>query len=209
MTGIGVERREANDNFARIFAQISRGSQGMFKSDFDYTKLQFSYLQPWSLGGFGRLYTTIEAGKTFGEVPLGLLSVVPGNQSYFSIYNSYSQLDFYEFVTDTYTSLHLQHNFNGRLFSRIPFLRKLNWREIIGFRAVWGELSQKNIALNTTTNPYNIPLNAPNNKIYYEYSFGIGNIFKVFRIDFNFRGNYLNNPDTRKFGITGSFGFYF
>jgi hypothetical protein len=25
---------------------------------------------------------------------------------------------------------------------------------------------------------------------------GIGNIFKVFRIDFAWRGNYLNTPDT-------------
>ncbi|MBU2939987.1 DUF5686 and carboxypeptidase regulatory-like domain-containing protein [Lacinutrix sp. C3R15] len=212
MTGFGVERREANDNFARIFAQVSNGSKNIFKSDFDYTKLQFSYLQPWAIGGFGRLYTTLEVGKTFGEVPLGLLSVVPGNQSYFSIYNTFSNLDYYEFVTDTYASMHIQHNFNGRFFSRIPFLRKLNWREIIGFRAVWGELSQENIDLNNTANPYNIALNAPNNKAYYEYSFGIGNIFKVFRIDFNFRGNYLDKtdyPDARKFGITGSFGFIF
>ena len=206
MTGYGVERREANDGFARIFAQVSRGSQGMFKSDFDYTKVQFSYLQPWSVGGFGRLYTTLEAGKTFGEVPLGLLSVVPGNQSYFSIYNTFSNLDFYEFVTDTYASMHIQHNFNGRFFSRIPFLRKLNWREIVGFRAVWGELSQENRLLSS---PTNIPLVAPNDKIYYEYSVGIGNIFKVFRIDFNFRGNYLENPSARKFGVTGSFGFHF
>ena len=108
--------------------------------------------------------------------------------------------------------MHLQHNFNGRFFSRIPFLRKLNWREIIGFRAVWGEISQENITLNSTANPNNIALNAPNNKAYYEYSFGIDNIFKVFRIDFNFRGNYLNKtdyPDARKFGVTGSFGFNF
>ncbi|WP_055443692.1 DUF5686 family protein [Lacinutrix himadriensis] len=208
MTGFGVERREANDNFARIFAQVSNGNQNMFKSDFDYTKVQFSYLQPWSVGGLGRLYTTLEVGKTFGEVPLGLLSVVPGNQSYFSIYNTFSNLDYYEFVTDTYASVHIQHNFNGRFFSRIPFLRKLNWREIIGFRAVVGEVSNENRALNASGLVYK----APTNKAYYEYSFGIDNIFKVFRIDFNFRGNYLdetNYPDARKFGITGSFGFNF
>ncbi|MFD2822123.1 DUF5686 family protein [Lacinutrix iliipiscaria] len=209
MTGFGVERREANDDFARIFAQFTRADKGVFDSDFDYTRLQGSYFQPWQLGGFGRLYSSIEIGKTFGEVPLSLLSVVPGNQSYFSVFNNFSQLNYYEFVTDTYASLHLEHNFNGRLFSRIPLLRKLNWREIIGFRTAWGELSEENRALNTTTNPYNIPLNAPNDKMYYEYSFGIGNIFKVFRIDFNFRGNYLENPDARKFGITGSFGFNF
>ena len=208
MTGYGVERREANDNFARIFAQVSNGNQNMFKSDFDYTKVQFSYLQPWSVGGLGRLYTTIEVGKTFGEVPLGLLSVVPGNQSYFSIYNTFSNLDYYEFVTDTYASMHIQHNFNGRFFSRIPFLRKLNWREIVGFRAVVGEVSNENRALNASGLVYK----APSSKAYYEYSFGIDNIFKVFRIDFNFRGNYLdetNYPDARKFGITGSFGFNF
>lgn len=208
MTGFGVERREANDGFARIFAQVTNGNKNMFKSDFDYTKVQFSYLQPWSVGGLGRLYTTLEVGKTFGDVPLGLLSVVPGNQSYFSIYNTFSNLDYYEFVTDTYASMHIQHNFNGRFFSRIPFLRKLNWREIIGFRAVVGEISQENRNLNASGLVYK----APNNKAYYEYSVGIDNIFKVFRIDFNFRGNYLdetNYPDARKFGITGSFGFNF
>ena len=212
MTGFGVERKEANDDFPRLFAQVSRGDKSFFESDFDYTKLQFSYIQPWQVGGFGKLTTTVEAGKTFGEVPLGLLSVIPGNQTYFSIYNTFSQLDFYEFVSDTYTSFHLEHNFNGRFFSRIPFLRKLNLREIVSLRGVWGDISDENITLNTTNNPNNILLAAPNEKPYYEYSFGIGNIFKVFRIDFNFRGNYLNKemyPDARKFGVTGSFGFYF
>ncbi|WP_250434989.1 DUF5686 and carboxypeptidase-like regulatory domain-containing protein [Hanstruepera flava] len=206
MTGHGVERTNANDNYASIFAQLSVGRKDLLNSDFEYTKLQFSYIQPWQIGGFGRLRSTIEAGKTFGEVPLGLLSVVPGNQSYFSIYKSFSQLDFYEFVTDTYLALFLEHNFNGRLFSRIPLLRKLDWREIVSIRGVWGSLSDENIALSA---PANIPLVAPNNEIYYEYSFGIGNIFKIFRIDFNFRGNYLDNPNARDFGITGSFGFEF
>ena len=161
------------------------------------------------MGGFGRLMTSVEAGKTFGEVPLGLLSVVPGNQTYFSIYNTFPQLDFYEFVTDTYTSVHVEHNFNGRVFSRIPLLKKYNLRAIVGLRGVWGELSDENIALSTTGNPLEFPLIAPDNRIYYEYSVGVANIFKVLRLDFNFRGNYLEAPNARKFGITGSFGFYF
>ena len=210
MTGFGVERREKNDNFARVFTQISRGDKDWFNSDFDYTKLQLSYIQPLQLGGFGRLTTAIELGKTFGEVPLALLSVVPGNQTYFSIYNTFSQLDFYEFVTDTYTSVHLEHNFNGRVFSRIPFLKKYNLRAIAGLRGVWGELSNENRLLSTTgINPAEFALVAPNTRMYYEYSFGVANIFKVLRLDFNFRGNYLDNSDARRFGVTGSFGFYF
>jgi hypothetical protein len=205
MTGFGVERHDANDDYSRIFAQVSFGDKNILNGDFDYTKVQFSYLQPWQIGGFGNLYSTIEVGKTFGEVPLGLLSVVPGNQSYFSIYNTFSQLDFYEFVTDTYASLHLQHNFNGRFFSRIPWLRKLNLREIVSFRTVWGEVSDANKALNASGLIYN----TPDKEMYYEYSLGVGNIFKILRIDFNFRGNYLDNPDARKFGVTGTFGFHF
>ena len=147
-------------------------------------------------------------------VSLGFeISVIPGNQTYFSIYNTFSQLDFYEFVSDTYASFHFEHNFNGRLFSRIPFLRKLNLREIVSVRGVLGSLSEENIALsNVASNPNNLQLIAPSNEPYYEYSLGIGNIFKVFRIDFNFRGNYKDNiqyPNARKFGVTGSFGFYF
>lgn len=205
MTGFGVERHISNDGFPSLFAQVTRGDKSILKSDFDYTKVQFSYIQPWHIGAYGRLTTTIEAGKTFGEVPLGLLNVVPGNQSYFSIYNTFSQLDYYEFVTDTYTSLHLEHNFNGRFFSRIPFLRKLNLREIVGVRGVWGDVSEANRDLNASGLTYL----APTEKIYYEYSVGVGNIFKVFRIDFNFRGNYLDTPGARNFGITGSFGFNF
>ena len=76
-------------------------------------------------------------------------------------------------------------------------------------RGIWGDISRENIALNTTGNPVETPLLAPSDDIYYEYSFGVGNIFKILRIDFNFRGNYLSNPDARAFGVTGSFGFSF
>ncbi|RRQ47917.1 carboxypeptidase-like regulatory domain-containing protein [Maribacter algicola] len=206
--GYGVERRDVNDTYSTLLLNYTKGTDGVLGSDFNYQKLQFSYSQPWQLGGFGRLMSTVELGKTFGEVPLGLLSVVPGNQTFFTNYGTFPNLDFYEFVTDTYASVHLEHNFNGRLFSRIPFLRKLNLREILGLRGVWGSLSEGNIALSAPAS-LNTPLRAPSEKMYYEYSIGVGNIFRIFRIDFNFRGNYLDNPNARPFGITGSFGFSF
>ena len=205
--GYGVEPLAINSNHSTLFLNYTNGINGFLESDFDYKRLQFSYTQPWQIGGFGRLLSTVEIGKTFdGDVPLALLSVIPGNQTVFSLYNTFPNLDFYEFVTDTYATVHLEHNFNGRIFSRIPFLRKLNLREIVGLRGAWGEISDENIALNS---PSNIPIQAPDEQIYYEYSFGVGNIFKIFRIDFNFRGNYLENPEARPFGVTGTFGFIF
>ncbi|MBC8767607.1 carboxypeptidase-like regulatory domain-containing protein [Arenibacter sp. BSSL-BM3] len=204
--GNGVERRDVNDNYSTLFLSYTNGIKNFMDSDFDFKKVQFSYTQPWQVGGLGRLLSTVEIGKTYGEVPLGLLNAIPGNQTFFSVYNTFSNLDFYEFVTDTYVSAHLEHNFNGRFLSRIPFMRNWNLREIVGLRGVWGELSDGNKALSA---PANIPLLAPNDKIYWEYSVGVGNIFKFLRIDFNFRGNYLDNPGARPFGVTGSFGFHF
>lgn len=204
-SGFGVERNIINyGKYPQFFLGYTYGLKDFIQGDFEYTKLQTLYTQPWNIGGIGRLYSTIELGKIFGEVPLGLLSPVPGNQTLFSIYNTFTQLDYYEFVSDTYASVHLEHNFGGRIFSRIGFLRNLNLREIVGIRAIYGHISDKNIALNAS----NIVYQAPED-IYYEYSFGVGNIFKFLRLDFNFRGNYFENEGARSFGVTGAFGFHF
>ena len=205
-TGYGVERTLINEGeYANVFLNYTLGVKNLIDSDFDYQKVQLYYRQPWKIGGLGRMTTTLEAGKTYGEVPLALLSVVPGNQTLFSIFNSFPLLNFYEFVTDTYTSFHLEHNFNGRFFSRIPLIRDLNLREIVGVRGVYGTLSDENRALDAS----GIFLQAPDLEPYYEYSFGVGNIFRIFRLDFHFRGNYFDNTDARSFGVTGAFGFSF
>ncbi len=204
-SGYGVERTIINDgDYPSFYLGYTYGLKDVLGGDFQYTKIQALYSQPWNIGGLGRLWSTVEAGRIFDPVPLGLLSPVPGNQTLFSIYNTFTNLDFYEFVTDTYTSLHLQHNFGGRIFSRIPVLRNLDLREIVGFRAIYGSISEDNIALNASNLVYRAP-----EDVYWEWSVGVGNIFRIFRIDFNFRGNYLNNPEARQFGVTGEFGFSF
>jgi len=203
--GFGVERTNVDDNYTRLYLSFSQGLKDIADSDFDYQKLQFYYKQPLLVGGFGRLFTTFEAGKIFGTVPLGLMGVVPGNQSYFIIDNTYNLMNYYEFVADEYVSLHFEHNFNGRLFSRVPFLRKLNWREIIGIKGVYGTVSDENRAINASST---ITYTAPDD-VYWEYHAGIGNIFKVLRIDFAWRGSYLDMPDAKKFAVKASFGFYF
>ena len=215
-SGYSVERTIINDGeYPSFFLGYTYGTKGLLGGDFEYSKVQALYTQPWNIGGLGKAYTTIEIGKTFDEVPLALLNPVPGNQTLFSIYNTFTQLDYYEFVSDTYASFHFQHNFGGRVFSRIPFLRKLNLREIIGFRTIYGNISQENIELSRpafevlTDRPLTPENLSPSEELYWEWSVGIGNIFRVFRIDFNFRGNYLDNPGARDFGVTGVFRFSF
>lgn len=202
--GYGVDRLDVDFNYARVFLSYSNGIKGVLDSDFNYQKLQFYYRQPILIGGFGRLFTTFETGKIFGEVPLGLMGVIPGNQSWFVIENTYNLLNYYDFVADEYASLHLEHHFNGRLFSRIPYLRKLNLREIVGIKGVYGKVSENNKTLNASGLNYVAP-----EELYWEYHAGVGNIFKVLRIDFAWRGSYLDMPDARKFAVRASFGFYF
>jgi hypothetical protein len=202
--GYGVERDVVDNPYSRFFINYSHGFKGVLNSDFKYEKLQLYYKQPIIIGPLGRTNITMELGKTFGTIPLGLMSVIPGNQTYFTIENTFSNLNFYEFISDQYATLKWDHNFNGRIFARIPFMRKLNWREIIGVRGVYGTISNANRAINASGLAYNAPEN-----MYWEYSAGIGNIFKVFRLDFSWRGNYLNAPDATKFAIKGAFGFHF
>jgi len=205
-SGFGVEQNIVNaGDFPTLFLNYSLGIKNVLNSDFDYKKLQFFYDQPFLIGGFGYANASIEAGKIFGKVPLGLLNVVPGNQTYFALFNTFPLLNYYEFVTDTYLAVHFEHDFNGRFFSRIPLLRDLHLREIIGIKGVWGEISDENKNLDAS----GMTLIAPNNQPYYEYSVGVGNIFKFIRIDAHYRGNYFDNPDARTFGVTASFGFHF
>jgi len=201
--GSGVERRTTNRPYAELYLSYSQGLKDVMDSDFDYKKVQLYYRQPLNMGGIGRLDITTELGKTFGEIPLGLLSIVPGNQTYWTIPNTFNLLDFYEFETDTYATVQLQHNFGGRIFSRIPFLRKLNWRETIGIKGVYGTINDENRAINASGLLYQAP-----EDIYYEYNAGIGNIFKVLRIEFAWRGNYIT-PSTNNFGVKASLGIIF
>jgi hypothetical protein len=70
--------------------------------------------------------------------------------------------------------------------------------------SVYGTISDANRGINASGLQYMAPEN-----VYWEYSAGIGNIFKVFRIDFAWRGNYLNTPDTQRFSVKGSLDFIF
>jgi hypothetical protein len=202
--GFAVERYNTDSPFTSFFVNYSQGFKGLLSSDFEYKKLQLYYKQPIIIGPLGRSNITVEMGKTFGYIPLGLMSVVPGNQSIFDISNTFSNLKYYEFVTDQYVTLKWDHDFQGRFFARIPFMRKLNWRENIGIKSVYGTVSNDNRMINASGLVYNAP-----DKVYWEYSAGVGNIFKFFRVDFSWRGNYLNMPDANKFATKISMGFYF
>jgi hypothetical protein len=70
------------------------------------------YKQPIIIGPLGERMWLLK-WENFGTIPLGLLSVIPGNQTYFTIENTFSNLNFYEFVSDQYATVQWDHNFEG------------------------------------------------------------------------------------------------
>lgn len=203
--GLGVEQRFGRNVFPTYILSWRRGYAGLFNGSFDYDKIQFLYSQPILLGKLGLLDATIEAGKTFGTVPLSLLSPVPANQTFSLVRNTFALMNYYDFVTDTYVTTHLEHHFNGLILNKIPLLNRLKLRSLVTFRAAYGTISEKNKAINLSSIKYN----APDKSLYYEYGFGIENIgygnLRFLRIDAIWRSNFtrLNTgiPPSPKFAI--------
>lgn len=201
----GVDRYEHGTLAPTIVLKYTRGIEGLFNADFNYNKLQFMFYKPILLGSWGKTFFNFEAGKNFDTVPLALQNVIPGNQSYGLVANTFSQLNYYEFVADTYSTLHIEHHFNGKILSYIPLIKKLKFREVAFIRGAYGTLSDASKNINVDGLKYS----APDQQIYYEYGFGIENIgfgnIRIFRVDFNWRGNYLDRQDASKFGIKAGF----
>ena len=187
--GLGVERRFGRNIFPTLILNYRKGYKGPFNGTHDYDKVQLKYNHPILLGELGLLDATIEGGKTFGTVPIGLLNPIPANQSFSLVKDTFSLLNYYDFVTDTYAATHLEHHFNGFIFNRIPLLKKLKLRSLVTFRAAYGSISDKNRAISRSNITYNTP-----DKLYYEYGVGIENIgygnLRFLRIDAIWRSDY-------------------
>ena len=201
----GVDRYAFTTLTPTFVLKFTHGFENVLDGDFDYNKLQFLYSQPVVVGNLGRSVINFEAGKNFSTVPLALQNIIPGNQSYSLVPNTFALLKYYEFVADAYTTLNYEHHFQGKILAHIPLIKKLKFRELIFLRGAYGTLSEASKNINFESTKYS----APDQQIYYEYGFGLENIgfgnLRILRVDFNWRGNYLDRPDVSKFGV--KFGF--
>ena len=192
-------RTSLGTKFPRIDIRYTYGIPDILNSDFEYHKLQIAMRQRFNVWGIGFSRYVISWGKIWGRLPYNLLEVHPGNETYFYDRYAYNGLNYYEFISDEWLSVAYSHNFQGLLFNHIPLLRKLKWREVVYGKVLFGNLSNENYSF------YKFPdvthfLSEP----YYEAGFAIENIFKVLRLDFGWRLNYLNVqevPDIRAFRV--------
>ncbi|HTF80930.1 MAG TPA: DUF5686 family protein, partial [Cytophagales bacterium] len=188
----------------------TQGLKGMYtpfgNSAFDYGKISFRIQQNFNLSFLGTSSFDINAVRYLNYLPYALLTVHPGNETIFTRAQSFNLMNFFEFVSDKYVTVHYMHNFNGFFMNRIPLLKKLKLREFIGFDAVKGHVSPENhryipgaFRIMEDGRPdYQGLGSIP----YIEVKYGIENILKFIRIDVIHRLTYKDvNYKIFNFGV--------
>jgi len=178
---------------------------GLFKSDFDYSKWNLYLEHNITVGRIGQLSYIIDAGLTNGVLPIVLLNVLKGNDTYYYNRYAFNNMNRFEFVTDKYASLAVQQSFGNFPFRYVPFLKKLKWRSLVTFRGVLGDMSKANrMANGYYDTSINYHFTVPDKIPYIESGVGISNIFHIIRIDAVWRMTYQHSLNIPVFGIKGS-----
>lgn len=161
------------------------------RSNYNYEHLSANLNQALSLENKGVFKYNVSGGTFFGHTNLAFMDFkhFNGNQTNVSLDQNYltafKNLEYYEFSTaQDYLEYHVEHDFNGYILGKIPFINSLNFNLIVGFHG----FSTKH------QNPYK------------EISCGIDNIgwgkLRFLRIDYvrSYSSGYLN--DGLMFGIS-------
>jgi hypothetical protein len=170
-----------------ITFNYTQGIKGLFNGDYNYQKASVSILNHFRMATLGYSKVFIKAGKVFSEIPYPLLEIPRGNETFFYTENVFNQMNFFEFVSDQYVQLFWQHHFMGFIFNRIPLVKKLNLREVVGIHGFYGTLSNNNKTFNSS-NFFTVTNKQP----YCEASAGIENIFYIFQLHFVYRLTYTD-----------------
>ncbi|HLR38190.1 MAG TPA: DUF5686 family protein, partial [Chitinophagaceae bacterium] len=181
------------------------GVKGILNSSYQYQKLKASISDKWPIPPLGQLKYNIYGGKIWGQLPYLLLKIHQGNELYYYNAHAFNMMNRYEFLSDEWFGVNIEHDIGGGIFNYIPLLKKLKLRQFWTAKFVVGRLSDQNKKLNFG-HGYQFHTLAGNP--YLEIGTGVENILHFIRVDLVWRvlpNNGLNVPLSKKFGIFGSF----
>ena len=202
------QQRLPINNDAPIFTlEHTLGMNGFMGGQYNYNMTEATIFKKfWLPGACGSIEAYLKGGVQWNKVPFPMLFTPQSNLSYFVQFDSWSfnMLRNMEFLNDRYASLLINWSFDGKILNRIPLLKKLKLREYIGFKMLYGHLSDKNnpfvqtedndLFVFPTRDGYQTSF-VMGNKPYMELSVGISNIFKVLTIQYVRRLNYTDMPE--------------
>lgn len=209
-TYINTKQRRLKINLDAPVFTVSHtlGLKDFLGGDYRYNYTELSIYKRFWMNSWGKIDCYVRGGIQWDKVPFPLLCMPATNLSYIIQDQTFQLINNMEFLNDRFASAEVSWDFNGKLFNRIPLIKKLKWREYLAVRCLWGDLSDKN-------NPY-LAQNANDDTLmmfpggsyvmnpktpYVEISAGIHNIFKIVHIEYTRRLNYLDLPTAHKQGI--------
>lgn len=187
------------------------GFKGVLGGEYNFNLTEVGLYKRFWFSSWGKIDMFVKGGAQWNKVPFPLLIMPAANLSYILQRETFNLINNMEFLNDRYASLDVSWDLNGKIFNRIPLLKKLKWREAIGFKMLYGHLTDKNnpmkhlgdseLFLFPTRDGRPTSFVMDPKTPYMECSVGIHNIFKILHIDYVRRLNYLDHPDANKWGV--------
>ena len=209
-TFINTKQRRIAINLEAPVITLSHavGLNGVLGGQYRYNFSEVGLLKRFWLRSWGKFDVQLRAGAQWDKVPFPLLIMPAANLSYVVQRGAFNLINNMEFLNDRYASVDLAWDMNGKIFNRIPLLKKLKWREYIGFKSLWGSLTDKN-------NPFLFQNMGDATLMYFpegshvmdpkrpymELIVGVHNIFKLFHVQYVRRLNYNELPTAHKQGV--------
>ena len=193
---------------------VKKAFPNLLGSQYSYTTAELSINKQFFLSAYGQLEAGLKGGYLFGQAPYTALFTHLANSNIAYQKNSFNTMNYLEFLSDEYVETTLFYHMNGLLFNRIPLLKKLHWRELLGFKLAWGNIRNENHP-DRTQNKNLIPFpkndkgeNIPHTlskQPFMEYTVGIDNIFNIFQVCFVRRLSYLDHDNISPWSIRVNF----
>ncbi len=209
-TFINTKQRRIAINLEAPVITLSHavGLNGVLGGQYRYNFSEVGLFKRFWLRSWGKFDVQLRAGAQWDKVPFPLLIMPAANLSYIVQKGSFNLINNMEFLNDRYASVDLAWDMNGKIFNRIPLLKKLKWREYIGFKGLWGSLTDKNNPFlfqnmgDATLMYFPEGSHVMNPKRpYMELILGVHNIFKLFHVQYVRRLNYNELPTAHKQGV--------
>ena len=209
-TFINTKQRRLPVNLDSPVFTISHtlGIKDFLCGDYSYNFTEASIYKRFWLKSWGKLDCYMKGGIQWNKVPYPLLIMPETNLSYIMQDYTFTTINNMEFLNDRYASMMVFWDMNGKLFNRIPLLKKLKWREWFSVKCLWGDLSDKNNPLLAQNEGNPILMYMPNGSYvmdpkrpYWEVSAGIHNIFKIVHVEYVRRLSYNDLPTAHKHGV--------
>jgi len=209
-TYINTKQRRLKINLDAPVYTISHtiGFKGVLGGDYNYNYTEASIYKRFWLNSWGKVDCLVRGGIQWNKVPFPLLCMPATNLSYIIQDQTFQLINNMEFLNDRFVSADIGWDMNGKLFNRIPLIRKLKWREYIAVKCLWGTLSDKNNPFLSQNAGDATLMKFPNGcyvmdskEPYVELAIGVHNIFKILQVEYVRRLNYLDAPNVHKDGI--------